>query len=127
MRTLLLSALVLPLLLAAAPAHACKCTSDADGSQAAKVLSDPSISVAEVYVRGMNMRNGQSMLDIRNVTHGGLMAQNIRARFSTNSCGVIPQYKKQMTVLIKAEADATYSIVGDCDHSAVMQSLKKGR
>ncbi len=112
---------------AATPAFACSCSPDADGSLAAKVLADPSISVAQVYVRGMNVNNHQSMLDIKAVPHGGLMAQNIRAKFGADSCATIPQYKKTMMVLIRAEEDATYSIVGSCETAAVMQSTKKGQ
>ena len=110
----------------AIPAWACSCMPDTNGTLAAQTLADPSISVADVYVRGMNMRNGQSMLEIKNIHHGGLMAQNIRAKFDRSSCGVIPQYKQNMTLLIKAENDATYSIVGNCAHDAVMQNMKKG-
>jgi|GEM_PF-3231286 len=107
----------------AAPAHACKCAPD-DGTLAQQTINDPSISVARVFVRGMNTRNGQSMLELRQTVTGGLMARNFRAKFGNNSCSVIPQNRKEQTLVIKFEKDGTYSIVGDCTHNAVMQYLK---
>ena len=113
--------------MSASPAFACKCAADTNGSVAAKILADPSISVMDVYVRGVSLANQQSMLDLKNRHSGNLMAQNIRAKFGSSSCAVVPRYKQTMTVLIMAEDDATYSIVGDCDHSAVMNHLNKGQ
>lgn len=110
----------------AAPAFACKCVPDTDGSQAAKIFADPAVTVADVTVRGYNTHNGQSMLQIDNVRSGGLVAKNIRAKFGTSDCAIIPSQKK-MTLLIHNDEDGRYSIMGDCAHSAVMQSIGKGR
>lgn len=114
-------------LFAATPAWACKCTPDADGSRAAAVMNDPSLSVVDVYVRAVNPRNHQSMLDIKDRHSGSLMAQYVRAKFGSSSCAVHPLSGRNMTLIIKNEPDGTYSVVGDCEHSAVMQHLKKGR
>jgi hypothetical protein len=113
--------------LGASPAFAFKCAPDTDGTLAAKVLADPSISVMDVYVRGVSLANHQSMLDLKNRHSGSLMARNIRAKFGASDCAVVPRYKQTMTVLIKAEDDATYSIVGGCEHTAVINHLKKGQ
>ena len=126
MRTFL-PLLALGLFAAIAPAYACKCTPDADGSRAAALLADPAISVVDAYVRGMNTRNGQSMLELKKLHHGGLMAQTIRAKFGSNDCAFIPQYKQTMTMLVRAENDGTYSIEGGCGAQAVLQSLGKGQ
>ena len=125
MRALLLIASVF-FLLGTAQAMACSCEPDTDGKLAKQTLDNPSVSVVEVYVRGMNMHNHQSMLQLTGRKYGGLMAQNIRAKFGADSCAVVPQYKKNMTVIIKAEDDGTYSIMGDCAHTAVMDYLNKG-
>ena len=107
-----------------APAHACKCAPD-NGTLAQATINDPSISVAKVFVRGMNMRNGQSMLELRQTITGGLMARNFRAKFDNQtSCGIVPQNRKEQTLVIKFEKDGTYSVVNDCTHNAVMQYLK---
>ncbi|NBX67255.1 MAG: hypothetical protein EBQ96_09710 [Proteobacteria bacterium] len=110
-----------------APAWACKCTPDTDGSRAAGVLADPSISVLDVYVRAVNYKNGFSMLDLKARHSGSLMAQYVRAKFGGSSCDIRPVVNQTMTVLIKNESNGTYSLVGGCDHAAVMQHLKKGQ
>lgn len=115
------------ILFAATPAHACKCTPDTDGSRAAAILNDPSLSVMDVYVRAVNYKTGQSMLDLKNRHSGSLMAQYVRAKFATHSCGVRPVPKQTMTVIIKNEPDGSYSLLGDCAHRDVMQHLKKGQ
>lgn len=101
-----------------AAAHACRCAAPEAG-QAEAILADPSLSYAEVLVRGANPANRQSMLEIKNVKHGGLVANNIRAKFGETSCAVVPVTGQTRTVLIKAEEDATYSIVSDCNYSTV--------
>lgn len=105
------------------PAFACSCAPDADGSQAAKVLSDPAYSVVDVTVRGYNTHNGQSMLQIDNVRHGGLTARDIRAKFQNSAaCGVVPNQKK-MTLLIHNDPDGRYSIGSSCATMAVGKKM----
>ena len=119
-KILMLSAL---LLVAASPAFACSCAPDADGSAAARVLADPANSVADVTVRGYNTHNGQSMLQIDNVRHGGLTARDIRAKFTNSAaCGVVPNQKK-MTLIIHNDSDGRYSIGNLCDTMAVKKKL----
>mgnify|MGYP000243362113 CR=1 FL=1 len=115
-------------LFAAPAAFACSCAQDVDGSQAARILADPAYSVVDVTVRGYNTTNGQSMLQINNVRHGGLVARDIRAKFNSNgaACGLIPN-QKQMTLLIHNDEDGRYSIAGSCAHMAVMKNLKAGQ
>lgn len=112
--------------LTAAPAYACKCMPDTTGAEAQKILNDPSVSVAKVYVRGMNTRNGQSMLELKETLSGGLMARNFRAKFDNQtSCGVKPNNRQTEIHLIKFEKDGTYSILGDCARTNVLQHLNK--
>lgn len=125
MRTALLIAALMVMTIS--PAYACKCTPDTDGSRAAAVFNDPSISVMDVYVRAVNYSKGQSMLDLKNRHSGNLMAQYVRAKFGSSSCDVRPVPNQTMTVLIKNEPDGSYSLVGGCAQSAVMQHLKKGQ
>jgi hypothetical protein len=101
------------------PAFACDCSN----TNADTVLANPAISVVDVTVRGYNTHNAQSMLEINNVRHGGLVARNIRARFTTDSCGTIPN-QKQMTLLVHNDEDGRYSIAGKCETQAVLNSLK---
>ncbi len=125
MRNLIASFVLATALFAYAPAMAaCGCDAGKADALAQKLLADPAVSVADVYVRGMNMHNGQSMLDIKNVSHGGLVAPNIRARFGGVQCPTVPRYKQTMTVLIKAEPDGTYSIMDACSLAAVTKSSK---
>lgn len=108
---------------AAAPAFACSCAPDADGSVAARVMADPANSVVDVTVRGFNTSNGQSMLQIDNVRSGGLVARDIRAKFTSSaSCGVVPNQKK-MTLIVHNDADGRYSIGNLCDTQAVLKKL----
>ncbi|HEY8964448.1 MAG TPA: hypothetical protein VIN59_08325 [Alphaproteobacteria bacterium] len=111
----------------AAPAHACKCAPDTTGARAQQILNDPSISVARVYVRGMNVRNGQSMLELRETLSGGLMARNFRAKFGGSSCGFIPSNRTEQIVLVKFEKDGTYSLIGDCARTDVLEYMKTNK
>lgn len=111
------------LVIVSAPAFACSCAPDTDGSQAAKVMADPANSVVDVTVRGYNTANGQSMLQIDNVRSGGLVARDIRAKFSSAaSCGVVPNQKK-MTLIVHNDSDGRYSIGNLCDTQAVKTKL----
>jgi len=119
-KILMLAAL---LLVAAGPAYACSCAPDNDGSQAARVLADPTNSVVDVTVRGYNTHNGQSMLQIDNVRHGGLTARDIRAKFKNSAaCGVVPNQKK-MTLIIHNDEDGRYSIGDSCSTMAVKKKM----
>jgi len=110
--------------LSATPAYACRCAADPDGARAQAVLADPSISVGTFLVRGANNAIHQSMLETKSVRHGGLVVPTFRARFGATSCAVIPVTGQTRDFLIKAEEDATYSIVGDCESSLVLNYLK---
>lgn len=123
MRKILLLLTVLLLPFAASPAFACSCTPDSNGTQAGRLLSDQNIFLADVTVRGFNMHNRQSALQIDSVRHGGLVARNIRAKFGATSCAIVPNQKK-MTALIRAENDGSYSIADLCDYNAVVNALK---
>ncbi len=107
----------------ATPALACKCDM-ANTAQGNAYLNDSSLTLADVFVRGKNDRIGQSMLDIKTIKHGGLTAQNIRAKYNTHSCGTIPQYKQTQTVVIKFEPDGTYSLADQCTKALMEQSYK---
>lgn len=111
MRKVLLAA---ALIVVSAPAFACDCA----GITRESVMADPANSVADVTVRGFNTNNGQSMLEINTVRSGGLVAKNIRAKFSGGQCGTIPN-QKQMTLVIHNDADGRYSIAGACETQAV--------
>lgn len=120
--SLFLTALVCAIIPTAA--HACKCAPD--NGQGQKLLNDSSVAIARVYVRGTNPAIGQSMLELRETLHGGLSAQNFRAKFATHSCGVAPPNKTEQTLAIKFEKDGTYTIMNDCDQINVMNAFKKG-
>lgn len=119
-KILMLAAL---LVAATSPALACSCAPDADGAQAERVMADPANSVVDVTVRGYNVNNGQSMLQIENVRSGGLVARNIRAKFTSSaSCGTVPNQKK-MTLIVHNDSDGRYSIGNACDTQAVLKKL----
>ncbi|MCB1537366.1 MAG: hypothetical protein H6865_04010 [Rhodospirillales bacterium] len=100
----------------AAPALACECAVGMPDP----VTTNHAYSLADVTVRGMSMANHQSALAIDTVRRGFLTAQYIRAKFSTGDCGVVPQYQRKMTVLLKAEDDGSYSIAGQCETRAAL-------
>lgn len=123
-RTYLLLAALVCAVSVPSVAHACKCINDTARGQT--LLNDSSVAVARVYVRGTNPKIGQSMLELRETLHGGLSAQNFRAKFATNSCGTIPPNKTEQTYAIKFEKDGTYSIMNSCDSQNVINALSKG-
>lgn len=112
MRKLLLAA---ALIVVSAPAFACDCA----GVTRESVMADPANSIANVTVRGFNTTNGQSMLEINSVSHGGLVAKNIRAKFSNDGCSSTIPNQKQMTLVIHNDADGRYSIGSQCQTQAV--------
>jgi hypothetical protein len=118
MRKIILAALLL-LAPITASAQDCTCSQARTPEQ---VFADPAISVVDVTVRGYNMHNGQSMLQIDNLRHGGLIAHDIRAHFSAQ-CGVVPN-QPRMTLLIRNEPDVTYGIVDHCESDPVINSLQ---
>lgn len=107
-----------------APAYACRCVPDSQAGQ--KLLNDSSIAIARVYVRGTNPAIGQSMLELKETLHGGLFAQNFRAKFATHSCGVVPTPKTEQTLVIKFEKDGTYSVLNDCERQNTLNAFNKG-
>ena len=110
--------------MAAAPSFACDCTPDTDGTQARALIADQNYALAQVFVRGMNIRNGQSMLDNKKPIVGGLLAPNIRAHFGHGDCATTPHYKQTQTMLIHFEPDGTYAIMGQCETKALTQYLQ---
>lgn len=119
-----LLALTTLMAISATPAFACKCAYDPARAQA--IINDQNYAVAEVFVRGMNVRNHQSMLHVvREPIVGGLLVQDFRAHWSGSSCGSTPQYKQNQKVLIHFEADGTYAIQDQCDTESVLQYLQE--
>jgi hypothetical protein len=114
-------ALTAALIVTTAPAFACECAPD-NGQRAAAMLSDHSISIADVTVKGYNNANGWAALTINTVRAGWLTADRVRARFNNNNCPVAMSLAP-MTVAIKAEDDGTYSLLGQCDQQAARQAL----
>lgn len=114
---------VIGMTLSPVAARACDCP-DPDGSKTQALLNNERLYVAEVYVRGMNPQNRQSMLQVKNVYHGAFFAQNIRAKFDGGVCGVIPRTGKTSTFVLRAEADGSYAIVGDCAHKLLTNYVK---
>lgn len=111
------------ILVTTSPAFACKCTPDTSGDAAKAVLSDPSISVVDAFVRATNPRTRITVMDIKKLHSGGLASSYVRAKYGASSCDAQPMPGNQI-LLIKNEPDGTYSLVGDCARSAVIQYLK---